>query len=88
MVQLFGFTGEVTVYLFLKTSMAQSHRVLAREVVTLNAQNNHQAEAKVRVRKDANRLTPAVYLKASEILMMSLPFYSCTQTSWTRVQIM
>lgn len=88
MVQLFGFTGEVTVYLFLKTSMAPSHRVLAREVVTLNAQNNHQAEAKVRVRKDANRLTPAVYLKASEILMMSLPFYSCTQTSWTRVQIM
>uniref|UniRef100_A0AAX7TRP4 Complement component 5 n=1 Tax=Astatotilapia calliptera TaxID=8154 RepID=A0AAX7TRP4_ASTCA len=48
-VQLFGFTGEVNVYLFLKTSMAPNHRVLAREVVTLNAQNNHQADAKVRL---------------------------------------
>ncbi|XP_030581729.1 complement C5-like [Archocentrus centrarchus] len=48
-VQLFGFTDEVTVYVFLKTSMAPNHKVLAREVVTLNAQNNHQADAKVRL---------------------------------------
>uniref|UniRef100_A0A3Q4I626 Complement C5-like n=1 Tax=Neolamprologus brichardi TaxID=32507 RepID=A0A3Q4I626_NEOBR len=61
-VQLFGFTGEVTVYLFLKTSMAPSHQVLAREVVTLNAQNNHQAEAKVRVRKDLDKSADHVIL--------------------------
>lgn len=53
--QLFGFTEEVTVYVFLKTSMAPDHVVLAREVVTLNAQNHHQDAAKVRVRHDTQR---------------------------------
>ncbi|XP_071340230.1 complement C5 isoform X2 [Trachinotus anak] len=49
LLQLFGFTEEVTVHMFLKTSMAANHVVLAREVVTLNAQNHHQAIAKVRI---------------------------------------
>ncbi|XP_069579966.1 complement C5 isoform X1 [Brachyistius frenatus] len=48
-VQLFGFTDEVTVYVFLRTSMAPDHTVLTQEVVTLNAQNKHQAVAKVRL---------------------------------------
>ncbi|XP_078027275.1 complement C5 [Epinephelus lanceolatus] len=50
LLQLFGFTDEVTVYVFLKTSMAPDHVVLAREVVTLNTKNNHQAAAKVKLR--------------------------------------
>uniref|UniRef100_UPI0037E7A380 complement C5 n=1 Tax=Semicossyphus pulcher TaxID=241346 RepID=UPI0037E7A380 len=49
LLQLFGFTEEVTVHVFLKTSMALDHVVLAREVVTLNAQNHYQAAARVRL---------------------------------------
>ncbi|CAN9512877.1 unnamed protein product [Ophioblennius macclurei] len=47
--QLFGFTDEVTVHVFLKTSMAPDHVVLVREVVTLNARNQHQGVARVRL---------------------------------------
>lgn len=50
LLQLFGFTNEVRVYVFLKTSMAPDHQVLAQEAVTLNTQNHHQGTAKVRVR--------------------------------------
>ncbi|KAF0022520.1 hypothetical protein F2P81_025146 [Scophthalmus maximus] len=49
LLQLFGFPEEVTVHVFLKTSMAPDHVVLAREVVALNTQNHHQAAAKVRL---------------------------------------
>ncbi|KAM9360733.1 complement C5 [Symphorus nematophorus] len=49
LLQLFGFTDEVNVYVFLKTSMAPDHVVLAREAVTLNAQNHHQATARIRL---------------------------------------
>ena len=49
LLQLFGFSEEKMVYVFLKTSMAPDHVVLAREVVTLNTHNHHQAAAKVRV---------------------------------------
>ncbi|XP_054867538.1 complement C5 [Amphiprion ocellaris] len=49
LLQLFGFTDEVTIHVFLKTSMAPDHVVLAREVMTLNAENHHQAAAKVRL---------------------------------------
>ncbi|KAK2838185.1 hypothetical protein Q5P01_015397 [Channa striata] len=49
LLQLFGFSEEVRVYVFLKTSMAPNHVVLAQEVVNLNAQNNYQAAAKVRL---------------------------------------
>ncbi|XP_045898930.1 complement C5-like [Micropterus dolomieu] len=49
LLQLFGYTEEVTVYVFLKTSMALNHVVLSQEVVTLNTQNHHQAAAKVRL---------------------------------------
>ena len=47
--QLFGFSEEVNVYVFLKTSMAVDHVVLAQAVVTLSTSNNHQAIAKFRV---------------------------------------
>ncbi|KAI9541755.1 hypothetical protein NQZ68_027119, partial [Dissostichus eleginoides] len=49
LLQLFGFSEEVTLHVFLKTSMAPDHRVLVREVVTLNAQNQHQAQARVKL---------------------------------------
>ncbi|XP_042344838.1 complement C5-like [Plectropomus leopardus] len=49
LLQLFGFTDDVTVHVFLKTSMAPDHVVLAQEVVTLNAKNNHQAAGKVKL---------------------------------------
>ncbi|XP_022623289.1 complement C5 [Seriola dumerili] len=49
LLQLFGFTEDVTVHVFLRTSMAENHRVLAREEVRLTAGNNHQAIAKVRL---------------------------------------
>lgn len=52
LLQLFGFTDQVRVYVFLKTSMAPDHVVLAQEVVTLDTQNHHQAAAKLRVRHD------------------------------------
>lgn len=55
LLQLFGFSEEVRVYVFLKTSMAPDHVVLAQEVVTLNTQNHHQAAANVRVRHDTHR---------------------------------
>ncbi|XP_068425004.1 complement C5 [Clinocottus analis] len=50
LLQLFGFPGEVMVHVFLKTSMAPDHQILAQEVVTLNAQNHHQAAAQVQLR--------------------------------------
>ncbi|KAM9858664.1 complement C5 [Aulostomus maculatus] len=49
LLQLFGFSEEVRVYVFLKTSMALDHVILAKEIVTLNTQNHHQAAAKVRI---------------------------------------
>ncbi|XP_026199541.1 complement C5 [Anabas testudineus] len=49
LLQLFGFSEETRVYVFLKTSMAPNHKVLAQEVVTLNNQNNYQAAAKLRL---------------------------------------
>ncbi|CAJ1069578.1 complement C5 isoform X1 [Xyrichtys novacula] len=52
LLQLFDFTQEVRVYVFLKTSMGRDQVVLAREVVTLNAQNNYQAVARVRLLPD------------------------------------
>ncbi len=56
LLQLFGFTNEVKVYVYLKTSMAPDHVILAQEVVTLNTQNNHQAIAHVRVRHDTQTI--------------------------------
>ncbi|XP_061881270.1 complement C5 isoform X2 [Entelurus aequoreus] len=49
LLQLFGFSEEVRVYVFLKTSMAPDHLVLARDMVTLNAQNHYQATAALRI---------------------------------------
>ncbi|XP_061624798.1 complement C5 isoform X1 [Phyllopteryx taeniolatus] len=49
LVQMFGVSQEVRVYVFIKTSMAPDHQVLSRQVVTLNTQNLHQAVASVRI---------------------------------------
>ncbi|KAG7217740.1 hypothetical protein INR49_020964 [Caranx melampygus] len=49
LLQLFGFTEEVIVTLYLKTSKAVGHTVLAQEEVRLNTRNHHQAIAKVRI---------------------------------------
>ncbi|XP_070760148.1 complement C5 [Enoplosus armatus] len=49
LLHLFGYTDEVEIYVYLKTSMAPNHVVLVQEVVTLNAANNHQATAQVRL---------------------------------------
>lgn len=48
-VQLFGYTEEVTVYVFLKTSMAVDQRELSKDSLMLSSQNNYQGVAKVRV---------------------------------------
>ncbi|XP_072243255.1 complement C5 [Leuresthes tenuis] len=48
-VQLFGYTVEARINVFLKTSMAPGYTVLARADVTLNNENNHQATVKVRL---------------------------------------
>uniref|UniRef100_A0A3Q1GK75 Complement C5 n=1 Tax=Acanthochromis polyacanthus TaxID=80966 RepID=A0A3Q1GK75_9TELE len=65
LLQLFGFTAEVTVHVFLKTSMAPDHVVLAREVVTLNTQNHHQAIAKVRLAKSVSHVI--LHVQSNEI---------------------
>ncbi|KAM4615840.1 complement C5-like [Polymixia lowei] len=49
LIQLFGYSQEVQVYVFLKSSMAADHREFCRDVVTLNAQNQYQAAATVRI---------------------------------------
>lgn len=69
LLQLFGFTNEVRVYVFLKTSMAPNHVVLAQEVVTLNAQNHYQAAAKVRVRHDTQSADIYQHPREAEILI-------------------
>ncbi|XP_034021109.1 complement C5-like [Thalassophryne amazonica] len=68
--QLFGFSEEVKVYVFLKTSMSPNHIILAQEVVTLNSQNQHQALARVRIipgllTKDVNHVT--LHVQSAEI---------------------
>ncbi|XP_042276163.1 complement C5 isoform X3 [Thunnus maccoyii] len=45
--QLFGYSGEVRVHVFLRPSMSQPH--LVEEAVTLNSQNNYQAAVKVQL---------------------------------------
>lgn len=49
LLQLFGFTDPVRVYVFLRTSLAPGHVVLDQADVTLDAQNNHQAVARLRL---------------------------------------
>lgn len=50
LVQLFGFTDPVRVYVFLRTSLAPGNVILDQADVTLDAQNNHQAVVRLRVR--------------------------------------
>ncbi|XP_053727481.1 complement C5 [Synchiropus splendidus] len=48
-VRLFGFSEDVQVFIFIKTSMALDHMVLSRDVVTLGQHNQHQAAARIRL---------------------------------------
>lgn len=76
LLQLFGFTNEVRVYVFLKTSMAPDHQVLAQEAVTLNTQNHHQATAKVRVRPhEISVITVVVIVAVNVPRPLSLQLY-------------
>lgn len=69
-VQLFGYTSEVTVFVFLKDSMAPGHTVLSRDVLILNANNKYQALANVQVRNTCVQ-TDADYFKDVFLAMMS-----------------
>lgn len=88
LLQLFGFPEEVTVHVFLKTSMAPDHVVLAREVVALNTQNHHQAAAKVRVGHNTHRdlqVSFKIYPYVKGHLSLTfLLLSSCSQVSWIR----
>ncbi|KAM9775605.1 complement C5 [Neosynchiropus ocellatus] len=48
-VQLFGASEDVRVFISVKTSMAPDHVVLSRDVVTLSQQNRHQAAGRIRL---------------------------------------
>uniref|UniRef100_A0A3Q3BGX5 Complement C5 n=1 Tax=Kryptolebias marmoratus TaxID=37003 RepID=A0A3Q3BGX5_KRYMA len=54
--QLFGFTSEVSVYVFLKTSMAPDQKILSQDVVRLNSLNSFQGVANVRVGSDVDHV--------------------------------
>lgn len=86
LLQLFGFPAEVTVHVFLKTSMAPDHVVLAQEAIRLNTQNQHQATAKVRVRTAAADLTAAA--TATTINKLCLFPSSCSRVSCRGARVM
>ncbi|XP_077378953.1 complement C5 isoform X2 [Festucalex cinctus] len=70
LVQMFGITEAVTVYVFVKTSMAPDQQVLSRQVVTLNTANRHQAVASVKVSSgqlDKNRDHVILHVHSAQI---------------------
>uniref|UniRef100_A0A3B3BMD2 Anaphylatoxin-like domain-containing protein n=1 Tax=Oryzias melastigma TaxID=30732 RepID=A0A3B3BMD2_ORYME len=66
-VQLFGYTSEVTVFVFLKDSMAPGHTVLSRDVLILNANNKYQALANVQVRNTCDIQKVVLHVQSDEI---------------------
>lgn len=56
LLQLFGFTEPVSVFVFLRTSMAPGNVELDQADVTLDARNNHQAVVRLRVSLGRTRL--------------------------------
>uniref|UniRef100_A0A3P9KV19 Anaphylatoxin-like domain-containing protein n=1 Tax=Oryzias latipes TaxID=8090 RepID=A0A3P9KV19_ORYLA len=66
-VQLFGYTREVTVFVFLKDSMAPNHKLLSRDVLTLNANNKFQALANVQVRNSLDIQKVVLHVQSDEI---------------------
>ncbi|XP_077456042.1 complement C5 isoform X3 [Stigmatopora argus] len=52
LVQMFGLTREVKVYVFIKTSMAPDHQILSHQMMSLNHENHHQAIVSVRIFSD------------------------------------
>ncbi|KAF7205436.1 transcript variant X1 [Nothobranchius furzeri] len=69
-VQLFGYTSEVPVYVFLRTSMAVNNKVLFQDVVRLNSLNGYQGVANVRLfpnklGKDVNQVV--LHVQTSDI---------------------
>lgn len=49
MVQLFGYDQEITVHLYLKSTLAPVYKEYASQSLKLNAVNNYQASATLRV---------------------------------------
>ncbi|XP_077418517.1 complement C5 [Vanacampus margaritifer] len=70
LVQMFGLTEEVRVYVFIKTSMAPDHQVLSRQLVTLNGENQHQAAASVKISSgqlDKSRTHVILHVQSAQI---------------------
>ncbi|XP_072521407.1 LOW QUALITY PROTEIN: complement C5 [Salminus brasiliensis] len=63
-VQLFGYDQETTVNLYLKDSLAMDSKTYASQSVNLNAQNNYQAAASLRIFQDIRKELTQVYLEA------------------------
>ncbi|XP_056142299.1 complement C5 [Lampris incognitus] len=49
LVQLFGYTEDVKVFIYMKSSMAPDHLLLSSAVLTLRSQNQHQGTANLRI---------------------------------------
>ncbi|XP_077570688.1 complement C5-like [Stigmatopora nigra] len=70
LVQMFGLTQEVNVYVFIKTSMAPDHQILSRQMMSLNTENHHQAIVSVRIFSDQLESTAAhVILHVQSVLI-------------------
>uniref|UniRef100_A0A4W4HR79 Complement C5 n=1 Tax=Electrophorus electricus TaxID=8005 RepID=A0A4W4HR79_ELEEL len=63
-VQLFGYDQETTVQLYLKDTVAPGGRTFSSHSLTLNAQNNYQAAATLRIFQDIRKEDTKVYLVA------------------------
>lgn len=61
LLQLFGFTDPVRVYVFLRTSLAPGNVILDQTDATLDTNNKHQAVVRLRVRHSDLRKTRNLY---------------------------
>ncbi|XP_043096088.1 complement C5 [Puntigrus tetrazona] len=65
LVQLFGYEQELTVHLYLKNTLAPDHKEYASQSLKLNAANNYQASASLRIMPtDFPKEDTYVYLQA------------------------
>ncbi|XP_067294105.1 complement C5 [Pseudorasbora parva] len=65
-VQLFGYNEETTVNLYLKNTLSSNYKQYASQSLTLNAANNYQASATLRIMaKDFPKEDKYVYLQAT-----------------------
>ncbi|KAI4892637.1 hypothetical protein NFI96_021635 [Prochilodus magdalenae] len=63
-VQLFDYEQETTVNLYLKSSLAEDGKIYASQALQLNAGNNYQAAATLRIFQDIRKEETEVYLEA------------------------